>query len=159
MSRTSDPSTILLHGYDTSRDRRDGYANGTITPGEVVKVNDMADVGAGRDARELDVQDASAEPVPFRVAIEYSHTGGGIDDDYESDEHMEYYHIRPGERAYCFLADGEDVSVDDALVCDGNGHFQAAAGDNSEDAAVIAVAAEDLNNDTGDAARLRVEAI
>ena len=157
--RKTDPDTILLTGEDNSRDRIDGVAQAALTPGELVKVTGVSDTGVD-DSRDLVVQDGEAVPVPFRVAIEYSHTGRGIDDDYSVDEHAEYRHIKAGERAYCFLADTETVDYDDLLVSDGNGHFRAAAGDGSEDAAAIAVAAEDVDNETGGApARIRVEAL
>ena len=159
MSRTQDPSTIILHGDDTSRDRKDGVAQEEISPGELVEVQGQVDTGVD-DAREVASQTGEAVPVPFRLALEYSHTGRGIDDDYSADDHMEFRHFKPGEEGYAWLADGENVTEDDLLVSNGDGTFRAAAGDGSEDAAAIAVPTEAVDNSGGDeAVRIRVEAI
>lgn len=159
MARTSDPSTIVLHGDDDSRTRKDGVAQGTVTPGQLVEVQGSTDTGAD-DARSLGAQSGAAVPVPVRVALEYSHTGRGIDDDYSADEHMEYRDLQSGEEAYVFLAAGESVAPDDLLVSDGNGDLRAAAGDGSEDAAAIMVPTETVDNSGGaDPVRLRAEAI
>lgn len=159
MPRTTEPSTIILHGDDGSRDRRDGVAQGPIEPGMLVGVTGTQDTGVD-NTREVDAQAEDGVPVPFRLALEYSHTGLGIEDTYEEDQHLEYRHFKAGEVGYGWLADGETVAEDDLLVSAGDGTFRAAAGDGSEDAAAIGVATEAVDNDGGtEPERLRVEAI
>ena len=159
MPRTTDPSTIILHGDDTSRDRKDGVAQGEIEPGMLVEVTGGVDTGVDT-TRELQAQSGDAVPVAFRLAMEYSHTGRGIDDTYEEDEHVEYRHFKAGEEGLAWLADGEEVTEDDLLVSNGDGTFRAAEGDGSEDAAAIAVATEAVDNGAGEEpVRLRAEAI
>jgi hypothetical protein len=158
MSRPEDPSTILLHGDDTSRYLKDGIAQAAITPGELLEVQGTEDTGADM-ARQLAPQSSAAVPVATRVALEYGHTGRGTDSDYETDDHVEYHHFKKGEEAYMWLADGENVTVDDLLVSDGTGALRAAAGDGTEDAAAVFVATEAVDNTSGSPARIRAEVI
>lgn len=159
MARTTDPSTIILHGDDTSRDRKDGVAQAEVDPGMLVEVTGSVDTGADT-AREVQAQSGAGVPVPFRLALEYSHTGLGIDDEYTADDHMEFRHFKPGEEGYAFLAAGEAVTEDDLLVSNGDGTFRAAPDDDSENDAAIAVATEAVDNGAGDEpVRLRAEAI
>lgn len=160
MARTEDPSTILLHGEDNSRDRKDGVAQAAITPGELVEVQGSVDTGADT-SRQVGVQSGSGATVPTRVAIEYSHTGRGIDDDYAADEHMEYRHLKKGEEAYVFLAAGENVAEDDLLVSDGAGALRAidtAGGDDVSSAIMVPTEAVD-NSGGADPVRVRAEVI
>jgi len=159
MARTTTPSTILLHGDDTSRDVKDGVAQESITPGELVEVQGSQDTGAD-EARQLGAQSNEGVPVPTRVALEYSHTGGGIDDDYAADEHAEFRHFKKGEEAYMWLAAGENVTEDDLLVSDGSGALRVSDGTDKENNAAIMVATEAVDNSGGaEAVRVRAEVI
>lgn len=159
MPRTTTPSTIILHADDRSLDRMDGVATGEIEPGMLVEVTGSVDTGAD-EAREVGPQSGDAVPVPFRLALEYSHTGGGVDDAYAADEHLEYRHFIGGEVAYGYLAEGENVTEDDLLVSNGDGTFRAADGAGGEDAAAIGVATEAVDNSGGaEPVRIRVEAL
>lgn len=132
MARTSVPSTILLHGDDGSRDRRDGIAQAAVTPGELLEVSGSTDTGVdtARDVQphsEVPDLNGNGSALP-RFALEYSHTGRGIDDDYAVDDHTEYRHCKSGEVVYAWLAAGESVSPDDPLESAGNGALQLHSG-------------------------------
>ena len=93
-------------------------------------------------------------------AIEYSHTGMSVDDDYEDGEHLEYRRGLPGDEYLALLDAGEDVTEGDVLVSAGNGALAAAAGDGTEDASVVAEAIESVDNAAGaDPVRVEIQVV
>lgn len=156
MARTSTPSTIILHGEDNARDRKDGVAQSAITPGQLVEVTGTV---SGSTTKQIDVHSSAAADTVPRFALEYSHTGGGIDDDYAVDDHMEYRTFKPGEEVNAFLAAGENVSEGATLVADGSGNLRLidTSGGDAEGVAV-AEALESVDNSGGSSAvRIRAE--
>lgn len=160
------PSTILLHGRDD--DRKDGSAGAAITPGELVERN-----GNGtHDQPELQPHgttpstDTEGAALP-RFALEYSHTGRGIDDDYSSGDHVEYRSGLTGDEIYAWLDAGENVSTDDPLESAGNGALKIHDGSDDADStttqtyydgAIVAHAVEAVDNSGGSSpVRVRVE--
>lgn len=125
MARTTTPSTIILHGDDTSRDRKDGKAQSAITPGEILDVSGTEDTGAD-DIKQVDPHDADAVKTSVSVALEDSHTGGGIDDDYSTDDHVDYKVLEAGDEFYGFVFDGSNAAgtgtdtSDNANISDGD---------------------------------------
>lgn len=173
-TRTTTPSTVVLHGDDSSRDRKDGVANAAISPGELLEVAGLTDTGV--DTAPL-LQPHSAAPdlngngsaLP-RFALENSHTGGGLADDYAVDDAVDYKVMEPGDEVYAFLAAGEVASPDDPMESAGNGalavHTGASTtgdgtGTASEDVAddvVVGYAMESVDNSGGaEPVRVRVE--
>lgn len=155
----SDPDTVLLHARDD--DRKEGEADGTITPGDAVEVSGEQ-TGGAKDLNELQRQSTDGEEgVLFAVAIEYSDTGMGIDDDYSDGDAMRYYVPLPGDELFMFHNTSEDISFGDQLVLSGDGTLRAldtAGGDGDE--AVVAEAREAVSNSTGtEKTRVSVEVI
>lgn len=137
MSSAETPKTVLLSGDPI---QYEDAAASAITPGEILVFNGG------------DVEPGAAEA--FRIARERDYIGEGIDDEIPSGENVPYYVGRKGDRFYAFLADGEDVSKGDTLEADTDGILAA-----EDTGTAVAVAAEDLNNTSGDPARIKVEVL
>lgn len=144
-----DVETILLNDTDGIEYQTRG-ASAAITPGELVEYD-------GEDgALPHSTDGGTAKP---RFALEADKWGKTIDDDILTDEEVTIAHGKPGTRFYSFLAAGENVASDDALVSAGNGALRAydeAGGDTGAD--IVATAFEAVDNSGGaEPVRLRVE--
>lgn len=169
MVTKSNPDTIALKVANDSLGRlSDGQANGTITPGDLIE-RDSVNTNRAEDVYELTRTNEDSYTAPL-VALEYSKTGRGIDDDYSDGDSVEYAVANPGDRFYMFVAPGDElstsananVSVGDTLGPAGS------AGTDSEGALRTGVttgnemfeALEAVDNQAGTtAARIQVEAI
>lgn len=158
MSRTQTPSTVILHGEDNSRDRKDAVAQEDgITPGNLVEVIGNEDSGADSIKQAQNHSTAAGEVIP-RFAIEFAETGRGIDDDHDSGEYFAYRPFDTGEEVYAFLSVGETVTAGDALVSDGAGALQASDPANDENGAIVGEALEDVDaSGASNPLRIRVE--
>lgn len=117
----SKPDTILLIGEPNRRQRE---AVGTIKPGNLIELTSGNTVqnhstAAGRHAR--------------LVAVENDIAGDDLTHDYASGEVVQYNAFRPGDEALLNLADGENASIGDFLVSDGNGRVQVDSGSSTTD--------------------------
>lgn len=144
-----DVETILLNETDGIEYQTRG-ASAAITPGELVEYD-------GADGAQAHSTDGGvAKP---RFALEADRWGKTIDDDILADEEVTIAHGKPGTRFYAFLAAGENVAADDALVSAGNGALRAydeAGGDTGGN--IIGTAYEAVDNSGGaDPVRIRVE--
>lgn len=137
MASPDDPKTILLAGDPQAYEDE---AGADITPGEILVYN------AG------DLEPGAAETC--RIARERGFIGDGIDDDIPDGETCPFFVGRKGDRFYAWLANGENVSKGDTLEANSSGILEA-----EDTGTPIVTAAEDLNNDSGDVARIKVEVL
>lgn len=168
--------TILLHGDDDSGANKEGEADGTITPGDLI---DLSGTGAsGATTERLFVRNSTDGTRQTLVALEQSYAGRGIDDDYSDGDALVYKRMEPGDEFYMFVFDGSNaassgtdtsdnanISVGDKLVpYSGGGQdgtlraYDSTDGDTA--GAVIAEATEAVDNSGGSSpARIKVEAV
>lgn len=157
--------TITLHGRDS--DTKDGVANAVVTPGELLELagtNSDGDRQLQPHSSAPDLNgNGSAQP---NFATEYSHTGGSIDDDYASGDHLEYRPCMAGDEVYAFIDAGQNVSEGAPLESAGNGALQEHSGlnpagdgtDTMADDLIVGYAVEAVDNSGGsDPVRIRVE--
>jgi hypothetical protein len=138
---------------------REGIASATITPGMLVEYGGTNDLqphsAAGGNARKA-------------VAVNMAEVGQDSETDYASGDQARYAILRSGDRATMLLANGENVSKGDPLESDGAGALQAhtpQAVDEGGSAtytvysdAIVGYADEAINNTSGSAVRIEVEA-
>lgn len=144
-------NTIKLHARDNHV--YDGEASATVTPGELIEVS-------GVSGNDLTYQPHSTAggSAAGHFAVEYSHTGKGVDDDYASGDHMELHKALTGDQVYAWLAAGENVGTGDFLVSAGNGALQ--AGDGTQDAVHVCKPVESVDNSGGASpVRIKVEVV
>lgn len=166
MVTKTDPDTILL-GPDAKQKRRnDGQANGTITPGDLL-ARDSENTSGAHTSFEVTRHSTDDEKTAPIVALEYAKTGRGVGDDYSDGDDLEYAALEQGDRAFMWLAGGNNlttasnanVSVGDTLGSGANGDNGALrAGVSSGNEMFEALEAVD-NSSSGSKARIRVEAI
>lgn len=99
--------TIILKpelGMVTGRDEE--LAVAAITPGHIIER-----VSTGK----VQKQATGALNSPFTVAIENSLVGAEIDTAYAADEMVQFATLKPGDEAYCWLSDGQNVAIGDEL--------------------------------------------
>lgn len=137
-------NTISLKGEFT---RKEAPAGAAITPGHLI-------VFSG--ATNVIVHASAAGVARVAFALENDLVGGAIGDAYDTGDTVQYGVFSPGAEIYALLAHGENISKGDALASAGDGTLQAHTGDASH--SVVAFAMEALNNTTGAAARITVEA-
>ena len=144
-------NTVRIHQRDEHV--YDGVATEEIDPGDLVAV-----VGVDGDDLQFARHDSAGEKTAAYFAREYSHTGMSIEDSYQNGDHIEVLKLVPGDRAYGFLSDEEDVDAGDLLVSAGDGALgEPAAG---EEAHAVGIARESVNNsEAGDKTRIDVEVI
>jgi len=152
------PNKIVLGGDPR---QKEDTAGATVTPGELLEFAADGDLQPHSTAPATDA-DGSAQTM-------FADRGFGnsdIDTDYSAGEEVRYVIGRRGDEIYAFLADGEDVSKGDALESNGAGALQAHTGSADSDStstqtyydgAIVAYAAEDLNNSSGSPSRIKVE--
>jgi len=166
--------TILLHGPSEMYEvRKEGRANGTITPGRVLDYGGNNTDGPTTE-RNFTEHDTDAVR-PRHIALEQSYAGRGIDDEYSSGDALVYAILRAGMEVQAFVFDGSNaagsgtdlsananISVGDKLVgYSGGGEtgcLRAFDGDN--EGAVVAEATEAVNNSAeASPARINVEVV
>lgn len=134
-------STILLNGDAREEDHKTSEA---ITPGELIEFGGSNDIRANTTANDADAIRAFMREQP-------ENDGNGIEDDVPSGDMGTVLFPESGAKVLAFLAHGENVSEGDALESDGNGALQA-----QTCGRIIGFAAEDLNNTSGSASRIKV---
>ena len=129
--------------------RKEGVAGGAITPGHLVKnfaSNIVVHAAAGGNTRKA-------------FALENDLVGDGIDTAYASDDTVQIGIPGRGAEVYAWLKNAENVAAGDPLESAGDGSLQAhtAIGSGVQVDAIVAYAAEALNNASGAKARIKVE--
>lgn len=129
-------------------------ANAAITPGMLIELMSTEKVRAHADP--------DGPITPKMWALENELEGEGIDDAYAADEKVQCWVTVPGEQVYALLADGENASIGEKLVSNGNGYLKCASGDSSIEGAFAAIAMEAVDRsgssgeDTNVTGRIRV---
>jgi len=120
MAKTQ-PDVILVRG-DPNRFQRDAAAS--ITPGMLVELtsSDTVQPHSSADGRHMRM-----------VAVESDFTGDGIEHVYNSGEIAQFNVFRPGDIALMHLADGQDASLGDYLVSNGDGKLKVEASSGTGD--------------------------
>lgn len=135
--------TIKLKKYTDIINEYD--AGEAITPGMLIAVASDGDVD----------KHASAGGVCEKMfALEDELQGRTIDTDYDADDPVQCWLATPGEEVYAWLANGEDVSIGDVLVSNGDGQLKAATADSSgvvveEFPIAVALEAVDMSGSSG----------
>lgn len=138
-------SNIIVGPGPYETDEREAAAD--VDPGQLVEFDADGNVQP---------HSGDGEPAAFRVAKDARNVGKTIDDTYEYDsgedegENVHYAYPAPGTPTRAFIATGEDIAPDTGLVSDGNGSLRAAAGDGSEDEAIVAYSNEAINTEGDD---------
>lgn len=115
-------------------------AAGTITPGMLLEYTSAATVQAHSDA------DGPVTPIAF--ALEDELQGNGITDNYSAGDVVQCWVCQRGEQVYALLADGENASIGERLVSNGDGYLKCASGDSGTQAAYVAIALEAVDRST-----------
>lgn len=136
MASNEDPKTVLLSGNPVQYEAETGDA---VTPGIIIEYNS-----------DEEIVPAAAES--FRIVRERGSIGESIDTEIPEGDHAPFYVCGSGDRCYAFLADGEDVSYGDELEANSDGVLA-----ELDSGVGIAYALEDINNTSGERARIRVE--
>lgn len=168
--------TVLLHGpEDENEVVKEGEADATITPGEVL---DLTGLGTGGAADQRRFQLNSTDGVRARyVALEQSYAGRGIDDDYSDGDALVYAVLAPGMEIRTFVFDGAsaggtapdvssnaNISPGDFLVAysggGDNGTLRKYDSANDSHGDIVAVATEAVDNSGGTSpARINAEVV
>lgn len=139
--------TIIIEGNP----RRVEYkAGGTIKPGHLIKLG---------SAGTVTVHASAGGNIYPLIAVENDLVGEDIDDSYSSGDQVQAVWACPGDKVFAFLATGNNAAIGDLLESDGAGGLQLHAVDSTGiyyHRAIVAMAAEALNNATGSQARLTV---
>lgn len=146
MTSATTPKTIEL--YTNGGVQHEAAAVDAIMPGMLVE----------RAATGVQTHSVAGGIANLHFANEYPLTGGTIDDEYEIGDQVIFTTYAPGDGVYALLAAGNDASVGDLLVSNGDGalaYLVPATG-----GVVVAQAMEAVNNDPGTggaAVRIQVE--
>jgi len=138
-------NTIKLKKYSDIIEEYE--AAGTITPGMLIALNSDGKVVAHANAGKF------AEKI---FALENELEGESISDTYASGDQVQCWVAGRGDQAYALLADGESVSIGDALESHGDGYLQAsvaetASGITYPDSVVgVALEAVDMSGSSGE---------
>lgn len=121
-------------------------AHAALLPGMLVSLNSDTEVLAHA------VAGGNVTPVMF--ALEDALQGKGLDDAYAAGDQVRVWVAQRGEEVLAILADGESVSVGDALESAGNGYLRKHVVDSTGDYLfpIIAIALEtmDLSGSSGE---------
>lgn len=127
-------------------------AASAITPGELIEVT------SGGKVQAHSTENGEALPVMFATEDEFQ--GNEISDDYDSDAPVNCWIPQRGDMVYALLSAGEDVAIGDALTSDGSGNLQAYVASDADVGAIVAVAAEAVDNSgTSGTARIIVRVV
>lgn len=111
-------------------------AASAITPGMLVEITSAEKV------EPHGTEDGKVAPVMFATEDEFQ--GKTISDEYDADEPVQCWIPQRGDVAYALLSGGEDASIGDFLVSNGDGTL--AVQDSAGQEEVVAVALEDVDN-------------
>ena len=112
----SEPNTIVVRGDDDSFQRESGEADGTISPGQIVKLSGQGS-GAGAELRYQRNDTDNAVLVP-RIALELSKTGKTINDDYADGDYFEFKVAESGDELQVLVFDGDNAGASGADTSD-----------------------------------------
>lgn len=98
----------------------EGYASTTITPGMLIEPTGTVSNGQ-EQVRPHNTAEGNAMPM---FALEDELQGNNIDDNYSSDDKVQYWIPQRGEEVYAILADEYDVDVGDWLASNGDGYLR-----------------------------------
>ena len=122
----------------------EAIAVAAISPGHLVELD---------SAGEVQVHSTEGGYAEKAVAVEDALQGNTIDDDYAADDRVFFYIEPSGERAQMYLYVGEDVTIGEQLISNGDGTLiavgSAASGVTVKQIIAIALEALDLS-DSGD---------
>lgn len=93
----------------------EGMAGGTITPGQLIKVNSDGQLVVHATAGGY-AEKAFADEDPLQART--------LDDDYAADDRVNYFLAEPTAVVYSWLEDGESVQSGDLLESAGNGDLR-----------------------------------
>lgn len=116
-------------------------AASAITPGMLVELTSDGEV------RPHNTDGGVAEKM---FATEDEFQGKTIADDYAAEDKVFCWFPQRGDVAYAFLANGEDASVGDKLVSDGNGALRVVDSAGEENVIAVALEAVDMSGSSGE---------
>lgn len=143
MTSATTPKTIELYGNGC---QHEAEALAAITPGHLIE----------RAAGGVQVHSTGGAGGNPHFALEYSYTGRGIDDAYADGDQVVFKTFYPGASVYALLEDGNNVSVGDFLISEGNGLLSLQAADST---AIVFAQALEAVNASGSDERIRVEVV
>jgi len=112
-------------------------ANAAITPGMLVEIMNTGKV------RKHATSGGNAVPM---FALEDELQGKDIDDAYVAADQVQVWIAGRGDLVYALLADGQNVSIGDFLVSNGDGYLKKYAYDSAErDELIVAIAREAID--------------
>lgn len=136
--------TIKIKNYLNIQEEYD--ANATITPGMLIEVISTGKVRAHAE------EDGNVIPM---FALEDELQGKIISEDYDADTPVQVWIPQRGDQVYAILAQGENVSIGDFLVSNGDGKLKALAALSSigdvEPLQIVGEATEAINATAADA--------
>jgi len=91
---------------------------------------------------------SSGTVTPKMWALEDELQGKGITDAYATGDQVQCWVTVPGEQVYALLADGENASIGEKLVSNGDGYLKCFAGDSAYEEAIVAIALEAIDRST-----------
>lgn len=141
MSSATEPKTIILTGCGA---RKEGKANGAITPGMLLNIRNVAAIVAHNEA---------GQECQVAVAKEYDLTGRNITQAYAAADQVLYDVLNDGDRFYGLLAASQNIVVGDLLTSNGDGMLKEAGATDF----VIGIARTALVTGVGVTGRLVVE--
>lgn len=129
-------NTIKVKKYSDVIEEK--VAAAAITPGMLLELTSDGEVQAHSSAGGKNL---------LMVALEDELQGNGIDDAYGADDVVQVWIPGRGDEGYLVLADGEDVSIGDALESAGTGYLRAYT---SGEKVAVALEALDLSGSSGE---------
>lgn len=153
MPSNTTPKTICIRGVNPSSLEAKAGAAG-ILPGHLLQRN---------SAGNFVVHSTAAGMAERIIAREEEYVGGAIDVAYANGDRVPAWIARPGEQFYMLLATANNIVIGDYLESNGDGTLRKSTHATTNATAAAAVqlfsALEALNNVSGVAQRLKVEAI
>lgn len=144
------PNTVLLNANGAERPIYEIAANGTLTPGQLVRFNSNGKLEVHGTANGV------AQKI-FVVENPYGNTTKAIDQTYAANDFARVIWGQSGDVVYAWLKAGVNAAIGDALTSDGAGALQKPTVDAALlEGAIVAYAAEALNNSGGTPLRIKV---
>lgn len=130
----STANTIVLKGLGTRKERQ---AVAAITPGHLVELT---------SANKVQAHGTAGGFAQKAFAVEDDLQGNTITDAYATDARVQYNVMLPGDEINALIADGEDISIGDKLVSNGDGTLKAVTSETTDESTVgIALEAVDMS--------------
>ena len=136
----------------TDQPLKNGTGSGTIAPGMALERTSTADQLQAHSVAEGKINGGL-------ISVEDTLQGEGLSDSYSDGEQIRFISFLPGDEAYLYIAQGQNISIGDELVSNGDGYFKKHVNDSSsgdQDKVIFATALEACNA-TAAAARCRAE--